>query len=143
MGKQKIVIGEMLMGDVEEACALWYSTSDLQISPSFDTPDLIRSYLKRNPGFSTIARQGTKTIGAVMCGHDGRRGSFYHMAVVPEYRSQGIAKRIVDRSLSRLREIGINTAFLFTHEENLKAQGFWRAIGWRHSPYIQYRDIVF
>ncbi len=73
-----------------------------------------------------------------MCGHDGRRGSFYHTGVLPELRRHGIANRMVERSLACLLEAGITTAFLFTHEKNMTAQAFWRGTGCQHCPWVQY-----
>ena len=139
MDAEEIIIDEMRADDICEACALWYSIPELGVARSFDTHKRIRAYLKRNPGFSTVARKDDRIVGAVMCGHDGRRGSFYHTGVLPEFRRHGIAKRMVERSLSHLREVGITTAFLFTHEKNFTAQAFWKGTGWEHCPWVQYR----
>jgi len=138
MNTEEIIIDEMRAEDIPEACALWYSIPELGVARSFDTHARTRAYLERNPGFSTVARTGGRIVGAVMCGHDGRRGSFYSIGVIPEFRRQGIAKRMVERSLSCLREIGIATAFLLTFENNLTAQAFWRGTGWEHCPWVQY-----
>ncbi|MFC1737106.1 GNAT family N-acetyltransferase [Candidatus Hydrogenedentota bacterium] len=138
MNTEEFIVNEMRAEDVGEACELWYSIPELEVSRSFDTHERIGIYLRRNPGFSTVARKSKRIVGAVMCGHDGRRGSFYSIGVLQEFRGQGIAKRMVERSLSCLREIGITTAFLFTHEKNLTAQAFWRQTGWEHCPWVQY-----
>lgn len=138
MDIQGVVIDEMRAEDVGGACALWYSITELGVSRSFDTHERINAYLKHNPGFSTVARKLGRIVGAVMCGHDGRRGSFYHTGVLPEFRRHGIAERMVERSLSCLREVGITTAFLFTYEKNLVAQAFWKGIGWEYFPGVQY-----
>jgi len=129
--------------DVPAVCNFWYSLSDLDISPSFDSVERITEYLQRNPGLSTVARRGERIMGAVMCGHDGRRGSLYHLGVLPENRRQGIGKRLTERSLAALREIGITTAFLFTHEKNQQAQAFWKQAGWQYCSWIQYHCCEF
>jgi len=138
MDADDIIIDEMRAEDVCEACALWYSIPELEVARSFDTHERIRVYLTRNPGFSTVARKGDRIVGAAVCGHDGRRGSFYHVGVLPEFRRHGIAARMVERSLSCLREVGLTTAFCFTHEKNVAAQAFWRGTGWEHCPWVQY-----
>jgi ribosomal protein S18 acetylase RimI-like enzyme len=138
MDTDGIIIDEMRAEDVPEACELWYSIPELGVVRSFDTYAQLIAYLERNPGFSTIARNAGRIIGAVMCGHDGRRGSFYATGVLPEFRRQSIAKRMVERSLARLREIGLTTAFCFTFEKNQTAQAFWRGTGWEYCPWVQY-----
>ena len=138
MKTERIIIEEMRAEDVDEVCELWYSIAELGISRSFDTPGRLGEYLERNPGFSTVARKDGRIVGAVMCGHDGRRGSFYHTGVLAEFRRQGLAERMVERSLSCLREVGIMTAFCFSHEKNVTAQAFWRGISWEYCPSVQY-----
>jgi len=138
MNTDNIIIDAMRAEDVSEACALWYAIPELGVSRAFDTPERIGIYLERNPRISSVARHDHRIVGAVMCGHDGRRGSIYHTGVLPEFRGRGIGERMVRRSLSCLRDLGITTAFLFTHERNTGAQAFWRRIGWEYCPWVQY-----
>jgi ribosomal protein S18 acetylase RimI-like enzyme len=138
MDTERTIVEEMRAEDIDEVCALLYSIAELGVSHSFDTRGRLGRYLERNPGFSTVARKDGRIVGAVMCGHDGRRGSFYHTGVLPAFRRQGLAERMVERSLSCLREAGITTAFCFTHEENVTAQAFWRGTGWEYCPSVQY-----
>ena len=138
MDGPEIVIDTLEAADAEGACALWYAIPELGVSRSFDTPERIRAYLQHNPGFSSVARQDGRIVGAVLCGHDGRRGSFYHLGVLPENRGKGAARKMVQRSLACLREAGITTAFLFVHEKNGTAQAFWRHNGWECCSWVQY-----
>jgi hypothetical protein len=49
--------------------------------------------MKINTEFSSVAcTNGRKIVGALMCGHDGRRGSIYHTAVYNEYKINGIRR---------------------------------------------------
>jgi ribosomal protein S18 acetylase RimI-like enzyme len=86
-----ITLDEMTMEDYE----LWLADSSLGVSPHFDTRDRIAAYLARNPGLSTVARLDGRIIGAALCGHDGRRGSIYHVAVAEQHRRLGIGRRMV------------------------------------------------
>jgi N-acetylglutamate synthase len=138
MEPDDIVIDEMRMEDIDDARALWSGIPELGINPSFDTHERMCAYLERNPGFSSVARKDGRIVGAVMCGHDGRRGSFYATGVAKEYRRQGIGERMVERSLACLREAGLTTAFCFTFEKNLTAQAFWQGTGWQYCPWVQY-----
>lgn len=82
--------------------------------------------------------KGGKIVGALMCGHDGRRGSIYHTAVYDEYRNKGIGKRMEQRSLEELRRVGITTGFLFINVNNPGSEEFWNSIGWTVIPNIKY-----
>lgn len=39
-----------------------------------------------------VAVADGKIVGAILCGHDGRRGCLYHVCVHEDYRKNGIGK---------------------------------------------------
>ena len=87
-------------------------------------------YLARNPGLSFVAIDSGKIVGAVLCGHDGRRGYINHLAVAEKYRRCGIGKNLVENVLGRLRQKGISKYNGFVFKDNLEALEFWQSIGW-------------
>ena len=89
-----IAVSAMTARDLDAVLALWGQTSGVGLNES-DTPDQLRAYLDRNPGLSLIARDGTRLVAAVLCGHDGRRGYLNHLAVLPEYRGRGLGRQMV------------------------------------------------
>jgi ribosomal protein S18 acetylase RimI-like enzyme len=68
--------------------------------------------------------------GAVLCGHDGRRGMIYHLAVAPEYRGQGIGKLLLDDCVRGLREAGLKRAIILVAGDNKAGHEFWLRNGW-------------
>lgn len=75
-----------------------------------------------------------------MAGHDGRRGYIYHIAVLPSYRNQGIAKRLVDCAMSALDNEGINKVASVTFKKNEIGNGFWENIGFTDRDDLVYRN---
>lgn len=45
-------------------------------------------------------------MGSVIAGWDGRRGSLYRLAVAPDYRRQGLGRRLLDVAEGRLASSG-------------------------------------
>lgn len=123
-----ITIREMTIADYGEMYALWQVTSKKALSES-DSEDAIKQYLDSNKGFSQVAVSGGKVVGTVLAGHDGRRGSFYHLAVLPEFRRQGIAKQMVDAALAKLKQQGITKTHIFCFIENENGHKFWETYG--------------
>lgn len=135
----EIIIRAMEESDVEEALGLWRVSFNTGFSTSFDTKEIILRYLKRNPKMSSIAcTKDGKIIGALMCGHDGRRGSIYHTAVYKEYRNKGIGRRMEERSLEELKKVDITSGFLFINVKNPGSKEFWNSIGWTVIEDIKY-----
>lgn len=120
---------EMTIADYEEAIQLWQQTPGMGLSSADERPAIAR-FLERNPGLCFVARQGTTLVGTAMCGHDGRRGYIYHVAVAEAYRSQGIANRMMEHCLDGLRRQGIQKAHLMVYETNLGGIAFWHKVGW-------------
>lgn len=126
-----IIIREMIHDDIDAALSLWRTAFNAGFSGNFDTYEVINKYLLHNPGFSSVAYTvDSNLVGALMCGHDGRRGSIYHTAVNPQYRRMGIGHRMEERSLNKLSDSGITSGFLFINIRNPGSKEFWTDIGW-------------
>lgn len=109
--------------------ALWKSTEGLTLRDA-DSREAIGRYLERNPGLSFVAFDEETLVGAVLCGHDGRRGYLQHLAVAPGHRRRGIGAALAERCLAALVEQGIFKCHLFVRTDNLEARAFWERVGW-------------
>jgi len=124
------IIVPMLEADLDEVLDLWRSTPGVGLNEA-DEPARLRAYLARNPGLSLVARDGRKLIGAVLCGHDGRRGYLNHLAVAVEYRNRGLGRRLALACLSKLQSLGIARCNIFLYNDNEPGERFWTHCGWR------------
>ncbi|WP_231891290.1 GNAT family N-acetyltransferase [Paenibacillus swuensis] len=119
-------IKPMKIEDYEQSLNLWKRTEGMGLSEA-DSRESIQSYLARNPGMSFVSIAHEQVIGSILCGHDGRRGYIYHVAVDPEYRGLSIGKALVDSSLEQLRNAGIMKCHLMVVEANEIGKSFWGA----------------
>jgi putative acetyltransferase len=113
----------------DSAIALWRQCEGVGLS-SADSREGIRSYLERNPGMSFVATSGGSVVGAVLAGHDGRRGYIHHLAVHPDCRRKGLGRRLVDRCLAVLAGAGVRKCHIFIFNENTDGIKFWKSLGW-------------
>ncbi len=119
----------MTMADYDATLALWQSSEGVGLSDA-DERAAIERYLTRNPGLSWVAYYDVQLIGAILCGHDGRRGFLHHLAVAEPFRHQGIGKTLAQKALSGLDAEGIEKCHLFVYKQNRAGQAFWNANGW-------------
>lgn len=126
--------------DYDGVYNLWINTPGMGLNTTDDSREGIEKYLKRNPTSSFVAECDGKIVGVIMAGHDGRRGYIHHTAVLPEYRNQGIAKRLVASAMSALDKEGINKVALVVFEKNEVGNGFWENIGFVHRDDLVYRN---
>ena len=132
-------IRQMTIGDYESVVALWQSTEGIGLDfEDADSRESVEAYLERNPGLSFVATDGGKVIGAVLCGHDGRRGYLHHLALDGAHRRRGIGKALVARCISGLGSAGIPKCNILVFSDNDQGQAFWEADGWSHHPGLQF-----
>jgi ribosomal protein S18 acetylase RimI-like enzyme len=125
----EVAIRTMEIGHYPAVLDLWQATEGVGLS-SADNPEAIAQFLDRNPGLSAVAVEGQRVVGAVLCGHDGRRGYIHHLAVHPAYRRGGLGRALVRHCLQQLRLAGIAKCHLFVFASNDSGRAFWRATGW-------------
>lgn len=130
----------MTIDDYDGVYDLWINTPGMGLNTTDDSRVGIGKYLKRNPSTSFVAECDGRIIGVIMAGHDGRRGYIHHTAVLPDYRNQGIAKKLVDCAMSALDEEGINKVALVAFKTNDIGNSFWENIGFVERDDLVYRN---
>ncbi|MFT3785144.1 MAG: GNAT family N-acetyltransferase [Tepidisphaeraceae bacterium] len=120
----------MTIDDYDAVVELWSRAEGVGLNES-DTQPAIASFLQRNCGLSLVVEQGGRIVGAVLCGHDGRRGYLHHLAVDTDSRGCGIGRALVEKCLASLASLGISKANIFVFADNDAGQRFWRHNAWK------------
>ena len=132
----------MRLEDYDEVHALWMTISGFAIRSIDDSKEGIERFLRRNPTTSVVALESGKIVGAILCGHDGRRGCLYHVCVDPDYRLRGIGKAMVVFAMKALKEEKISKVSLIAFTRNDIGNAFWKTIGWTKREDLNYYDFV-
>ena len=119
---------------------LWNRIKGFAIRSIDDSEENILRFLERNPDMSYIAEEDGQIVGAVLCGHDGRRGSLYHVCVAEQYRMRGIGKAMVVFCMEALKAEEINKVSLIAFTRNDIGNAFWKEIGWTKREDLNYYD---
>lgn len=130
---EEIKTREFSLGDYDAALELWQRVEGLEIAEG-DDKESVAHFLARNSELSRVATDGSAIIGVVLCGHDGRRGYIYHLAVDPAYRARGLGKRLLDECLAGLRRAGLKRALILVAHDNPRGHAFWKRCGWEEVP---------
>ena len=130
----------MTIADYDAVYALWLSCKGMGLNNLDDSREGIERFLNRNPETCFVAEKDGAVVGVIIAGNDGRRGYIYHTAVNPDYRRQGIAKRLVDAALNALQGLGINKAALVVFDRNLDGNSFWESAGFTVRNDLVYRN---
>lgn len=129
--------------DYNKVYALWMSCTGMGLNDLDDSEEGIRRYLERNPDTCFVAEEGSELAGAILSGHDGRRGYIYHTAVAPAWQRQGIGTKLVEAAITAMRSAGINKAALVVFARNRSGNAFWERMGFTTREDILYRNKAF
>ncbi len=120
----------MKIEDYASVHQLWEHIHGFAIRSIDDSEKGIDKFIRRNPTTSIVATDGDKIIGTILCGHDGRTATFYHVCVAEEYRRHGVGKQMVVAAMKALQEEEINTISLIAFTNNDIGNAFWNGMGW-------------
>lgn len=139
-----ILIMPVVIEDYDGIYALWDSTEQSRraMNPVDDTREGIARYLRRNPTtcFLACTEDTRQIVGVILTGHDGRRAIVHHMCVHPDYRRQGIARRLVRQAEEALIQEGITKIFGLVFKDNDPANAFWEEQGYTLRTNLNYRN---
>ncbi len=126
----EIAISDMSMADYDDVTAFWSGMEGVGLNEC-DSARNIATFLSRNPGTSLIARGNGNVVGAVLCGHDGRRGYLDHLAVAASHRGRGLGRTLVETCINRLVALGVRRCNIFVYDANDDGKHFWRAMDFK------------
>ena len=126
----------------DQVHALWMSIKGFGIRSVDDSERGRRTLFKRNPTTSVVAEEDGKIVGAILCGHDGRRGCLYHVCVDVNHRMKGIGEGYGSIYHGSTEKEGINKVSLIAFTQNDIGNAFWKEIGWTKREDLNYYDFT-
>lgn len=129
----KIDTREFTIPDYDAAVHIWRRVEGVEIAEGDDRKG-IAEFLARNPGLSRVAIDGPAIVGVALCGHDGRRGHIYHLAVDPAHQGRGLGKRLLSECLDGLRSAQVQRVIILVADDNQRGSEFWKRYGWEEIP---------
>jgi len=127
----RLKIRTMTPRDYATVNKLWRATPGMGLHAADDSRASILRFLRCNLRMSFVAFDGVQLVGAILAGHDGRRGSLHHLAVAPAYRKLGLGRELVARCLAALAKQRIPKCNIFVYRDNTSGQTFWLHTGWK------------
>jgi ribosomal protein S18 acetylase RimI-like enzyme len=128
----------LTVADYPELVKLW-RRAGLPYKPrGRDSRSHISREMSANPDLFIGVFDRELLAGAIFASHDGRKGWLNRVAVDPDYRRQGLARRLTLAGERALRGRGIRIFGLLIHSYNRASLKLAQAMGYR-----QHRDILY
>jgi len=120
---------------LEECAALLAMWARAGAIPSpTDTLEEVSHLVREHTDSLLVAIRQGSIVGSIIGGWDGWRGNIYRLAVAPEARRAGLARRLVDAAERMLVSKGARRISALVERHEAHAVGFWDALadrGWR------------
>ena len=101
-----------------------------------DTVEDIQGVINNSAAIVLVAERDDQIVGSVIGTFDGWRGNIYRLAVDPDYRRQGLARKLVEEVDNRLAGMGVKRITALVEKDHPWAVGFWNSQGYQHDQTI-------
>jgi ribosomal protein S18 acetylase RimI-like enzyme len=140
-GKERIRLRQIRIEEYENMIESW-NKAGLQIkAKGRESKNSIRKELKFG-GASFIGAfdksKGEKLIGLVIANYDGRRGWINRIAVLPEYRREGVASALISKAEEFLRRKGAKVIAALIDKSNNPSRKLFEKHGYNMNEEILY-----
>ena len=98
-------------------------------SDVFDSEERLTQLVRSGTDLFLVAEKENRIVGAVIGGWDGWEGQVHRLAVLPEYKRQGIGRALVEKIEQLLFARGAQRISLLVHQGRPDALGFWDSLG--------------
>jgi ribosomal protein S18 acetylase RimI-like enzyme len=120
--------------DVERVLSLWNAAGSAETVT--DTRDGVLGLLNADPqALLVVESDGGEILGSLIAAWDGWRGSFYRLAVHPDWRRQGIATALLREGERSLSARGTVRFTAIATDNDPDAMSFWTATGYEQQQH--------
>jgi ribosomal protein S18 acetylase RimI-like enzyme len=81
---------------------------------------------------------GNQLIGVIIATHDGRKGWINRLAIDPEYRRKGYAKRLIEAAEDSLKAQGISVIAALIKSDNRASKDLFCQAGYQYHHDVHY-----
>lgn len=118
------------VADIPGLLELWEVAAENDARPT-DSAAKVETLIARDPEACTVAiTTGDRIVGSLISGWDGWRAHLYRLAVHPDVRRQGLARRLLGHAEARLVALGASRIDAMVLEGNDLGQSLWKDSGY-------------
>lgn len=143
MVSQELAVVNLTADDYEAIRAVWEASGLPVRAGGRDSREQFERQMAGDLQRAIGVKQGDELVGVVLTTHDGRKGWINRLAVRPEFRRQGIARRLIAEAEQVLRAQGMQIIAALIEDDNHASLALFEQAGYsdyRSLHYLTKRD---
>ncbi|MHA1462123.1 MAG: GNAT family N-acetyltransferase [Candidatus Heimdallarchaeota archaeon] len=133
------MIRKATKNDIPSLISLWEETDLRMKSNGRDKPENLEKQMQQPYMWILVAEDNSgEIVGAVIVTNDSRKGWINRLAVNPQQRRKGIAKKLLIASEKSLIEIGITVFSALIESNNITSAKLFDSTGYNHIEGVTY-----
>ena len=117
--------------DYDNLVALWEEAGLSYRPHGRDSREAIQEQIQKSPDLFLGAFLEEELIGCIVASFDGRKGWINRLAVLPEYRNQGIAQTLIHAAELALKRKGVEVTGVLIFETNEPSLALFQKMGFK------------
>ena len=136
--KLGFALRDFQIGDYDQVIELWRSCG-LPFRPDGrDSRERITKEFERPTALFLVAVCQGEIIGTLFGTTDGRKGWLNRLAVRPDHRRRGLAKRMIGEMETRFEALGLEVFSCLVEDHSDMSMRLFEEIGYRDDPTVHY-----
>jgi len=136
--KKEISLRSLRIEDYDKMITCW-NKSGLPIKiTGRDSKESIANQMQLSGSSFIGAFKGPRLVGLVLATYDGRRGWINRIAILPKYRRQGLAAKLIDKAEGFLKDEGAKVIAALIDRSNSASRALFERKGYSNNEDILY-----
>ncbi len=99
--------------------------------PLLDKPEFFRKKIKKDKDSILVAEENEKVIGTVFIIYDAWNPFIFHLGVLPEYRSRGLGKKLMETAEKKIWKTGAKEITIFVTDDNKEVVDYYKKMNYK------------
>lgn len=135
---KKMQIKSLTPADYDDLVTLWEKAGLSYRAEGRDSKKSVQQQIEENADLFLGAFSKGELVGCVVATYDGRKGWINRLAVLPAYRRQGIAQKLIIAAEKALKRRGAEVIGALIFESNIPSLELFQKMGYTLYEDIQY-----
>ena len=128
--------------DLISLIEFWEAFEAIDLNEHDDVPKQLYKFIKKNRALNYCIYDDHKIVASILSGHDGRRGTIYHLAVRKDFQNHGLSRLLIDKVCLELKKQKIYKVNITVFTNAAESVSFWEHMHWQRREELYMYSLI-